>query len=362
MTHPFFYPIIFLNISKIYNFLTIRKGEVLMKKSFKKLVIMIIMSLALLSFGFLSIAAEKEIKNKKVAEVNGVVITQTEFDREFQDVKQRLIRMGKSVNKSNLQQIKKNVLEKLIGLELLYQESQKEGFKVDKAKVSEEFDKIKKRFKNEADFKNILSRLGYTEISLKKQIKREIAIHQFIEEKFVKKITILDKDLKAYYDSHKELFKQPEQVRARHILIKVSPQANAEEKALALKKIEEVQKKVKKGEDFATLAKEYSQGPSSTKGGDLGYFKRGQMVKPFEDVAFSLKPGEVSDIVKTRFGYHLIKVIDKKPETIIAYNKIKEKLSEFLKQRKVQKEVTDYVEELKKKAKVKRFLSEIEHS
>jgi len=144
-------------------------------------------------------------------------------------------------------------------------------------------------------------------------------------------------------------------VKASHILIKVEPKATESEKEDALKKIRDVQKKQIKGDDFAKLAKEYSQGPSNAKGGDLGYFKRGQMVPAFEEVAFKLKPGEVSDIVKTRFGYHLIKVVDKKPESTVPYEEIKDRLGQYLKQEKVQKEIKQLVEKLRKDAKVEMF-------
>jgi peptidyl-prolyl cis-trans isomerase C len=123
-------------------------------------------------------------------------------------------------------------------------------------------------------------------------------------------------------------------VRASHILIKADPQADESQKAAARKKIKEIQNKLSKGEDFTALAREYSEGPSGTKGGDLGYFSRGQMVKPFEDAAFTSAPGQVSDIVETRLGYHLIKVTEKKPETIVAYADIKDQLQEYLKQKK----------------------------
>jgi peptidyl-prolyl cis-trans isomerase C len=106
------------------------------------------------------------------------------------------------------------------------------------------------------------------------------------------------------------------------------------------------------------LAREYSEGPSSVKGGDLGYFGRGQMVKPFEDAAFALNVGELSEVVETRFGYHLIKVTGKNPETVVAYADVKERLQKYLKDEKVQQEVSAYVEDLKTKAKVERFLKE----
>ena len=119
-----------------------------------------------------------------------------------------------------------------------------------------------------------------------------------------------------------------------------------------------IKQRLKAGHDFAALAKEFSQGPSSTKGGDLGYFARGQMVTPFEDAAFSLKPGEVSDIVETKFGYHIIKVVDKKPETTISYDEVRERLGLYLKGEKTKKEIRIYVKRLEDNANVERFWAE----
>jgi peptidyl-prolyl cis-trans isomerase C len=200
--------------------------------------------------------------------------------------------------------------------------------------------------------------MNLSEATLKSQLEQNMAIERFVDNQFVQKVTVSDKDIKAYYDSHTDSFKKSEQVRASHILIKVDPQADKSKKAKAREKLEGIQQKVDKGEDFGALAKKHSEGPSASKGGDLGYFERGQMAKPFEEASFALKPGEVSDIVETRFGYHLIKVTDKKSETTIAYAEIKDKLGEYLKQERVQKEVSLYVENLEQKGKVERFLEE----
>ena len=153
------------------------------------------------------------------------------------------------------------------------------------------------------------------------------------------------------------MFKRPEEVRASHILIKTDSKSSDKEKAASYKKIKEIQFKLQQGEDFAALAKKYSEGPSNVKGGDLGFFKRGQMVRPFEEAAFVLKPGEVSGIVETRFGYHLIKVFEKNPETISEYPTVKDRLEKFLEQQEVQKQMEVYVEGLKSKGKVERFLT-----
>ncbi len=123
-------------------------------------------------------------------------------------------------------------------------------------------------------------------------------------------VKVTDAEIRDYYEYHLDTFKQPKKVRARHILFKLGEDATEEEKEAVRKKAQEILKKVNQGEDFAALAEKYSEGPTSSKGGDLGYFSAGQMVKPFEDAAMAMKEGEVSEPVRTQFGYHLIKVED----------------------------------------------------
>ena len=300
-------------------------------------------------------AAEKSPSEDKVAVVNGSVISQADFDRELRVTQRWFSRMGKPLTDSQLSAMKQETLDRMIDRELLYQESQKKGFKIDTAALDEEF---KKRFPDEAKFKQMLSSMELTEAAMKSQFARGRAIQSFIDKEFSEKTTVSEEEIKGYYDSHPELFKQPEQVRASHILIKVDSQADASQKTEARKKLEEIQEKLKKGEDFSALATASSQCPSNSRGGDLGYFGRGQMVQPFEETAFSLKPGEVSDIVETQFGYHLIKVVDKKAAGTTPYKDAKGQIEQRLKREKVQKEVSSYVAKLKEEAKVERFLKE----
>ena len=318
----------------------------------------LITAMGLLWFGLPAWAVEKQASKGKIALVNGSVITQEDFDREMSRVQRQLASRGQGLGNAQLPAIQKEVLESLISRELLYQESQTNGIKVEEGAIGEQLNTLKKRFPNEEEFKNALAKMNLTEADVKSQITMGLAIQQFIDNQFVQKIKVSDKETKAYYDGHPDLFKQPEQVRGSHILIKVDPGAKESEKAEARKKIQVAREKLQKGGDFAALAQEFSQGPSATKGGDLGYFRRGQMVKPFEEAAFALKPGDVSGIVETRFGYHLIKVTDKKPKTTIPYEDVKNKLQEYLKQEKVQAQLNPYIEELKGKAKIERFLAE----
>ncbi|MDO9514904.1 MAG: peptidylprolyl isomerase [Syntrophales bacterium] len=299
---------------------------------------------------------EEKFPEGTVAVVNGALITQAELDTQL-SVMQKQFADADQPDNEQLAKIKNELLESLITRKVLYQESQKKGIEVDDVTIDERLENIKKRFPKEDSFRDMLEEMRLTEDTLKVQLREGIAIQNLVEREVVSRIEISDKETKDYYDKNLDLFKQPEKVQARHILIKVEPEGDEAKKAVALKEITKIQGELKKGGDFATLAKKYSQCPSSAEGGDLGYFARGQMVKPFEDAAFSLKKGEISGIVETNFGYHLIQAGDRTPESISDYKDVKDKLTQYLKRAKTGTEAEEYIERLKTKAKIERFLS-----
>jgi peptidyl-prolyl cis-trans isomerase C len=319
-------------------------------------VIKTIMVSTLILGSALAWAAEKKAPGDKVAVVNGVTISKDTYDRELNFFVRRAAPGGQQIPDVQMAQMKSEVLESLIDRELLFQESKKKGIQVKSDAVSDQLQKIQQRYPNKEEFKKLLSNMGLTESDVQAQIERGMAIQELLDKEVTGKIKVSDEETKAFYDKNPQLFQQPEQIKASHILIKVQADAPADQKAEARKKIEDVQQKVKKGEDFATLAKTYSEGPSGPKGGDLGYFRRGQMVKPFEEAAFSLKPDETSEIVETQFGYHLIKVNDKKPAKKMTYTEVKDRLSENLKKQKQDSEANAYIETLRKDAKIEKFI------
>ena len=300
---------------------------------------------------------EAKLPEGTIVTVNGAAITQEDLDTELSMARQQFAAMDQ-LDDEQLAKIKEDLLESLISRKVLYQESQKKGIEIENATIDERLANMKKRFPKENGFKAMLEKMNLTEEVLKFQLREGMVIQKLIDREVAGKLAISDKDTKDYYDEHMDLFKQPEKIQASHILVKVEQGADESVKAEALKKIKKIQKELKTGGDFAELAKKYSDCPSKAKGGDLGSFGRGQMVKPFEEAVFSLKPGEISDIVETDFGYHLIKAGDKKAEVITDYKDIKEKLAQYLKQMKTSEEVKKYIESLKEKAKIERFLPE----
>lgn len=161
--------------------------------------------------------------------------------------------------------------------------------------------------------------------------KRRIAYVFFSTSDFAKDVSVSEDDLRAYYDEHRRDYRQEQAVHARHILFRVDPEASDDEVEAVRKKAADVLALAKSGHDFATLAKNYSQDTGSApQGGDLGYFTRSQMIKEFADVAFAMKPGEVSDLVRTRFGFHIIKVEDVRPEKELSFEEVKDRIREKL--------------------------------
>jgi len=152
------------------------------------------------------------------------------------------------------------------------------------------------------------------------------------------------KEIEEYYKQHQQEFYHPAKVKARHILIRLPQNATQEEVKKAEAKIAKIEKALKQGKDFAELAKKYSEGPSRTSGGELGWFTRGMMVKPFEDAAFALKPGEVSKPVRTVFGLHLIKVEAKQPAGITPLAEVREEIKSKIAQSKAGDKLADLLD------------------
>ncbi len=298
------------------------------------------------------LAVAQKTPSDKVAVVNGTAISATDLDREVKLWSERMASQGRQLPPDQLPAVRNQILESLISQELLYQASKKNKIKVDQKIIDERYDAIKKRFKTEEEFKDAIAKMGVTEAIIRAQLEKGLAIDELLKTKIVKDIEVTDEESRKYYDEHLDQFKQAEQVKASHILIKVEPTATDEQKAEARKKIETVQGKLKKGDDFAAVAKEYSEGPSKSRGGELGFFQRGQMVKPFEDAAFTMEPDQVSDVVETKFGYHIIKVSEKKTESTASYSEVKDQVQQQLKQQKTRQAVEKYVEDLRKKAKI----------
>lgn len=289
-----------------------------------------------------------------VARVNGTPVPAAEFQK-------ALNAFNKSPDAAQVppgkeKEVQQFLLNQMIAAELMYQVAKATPVMDQDKKVADAVAVLKARFPNEEEFHKGLQAQGLTEAALKDLISRNVMIENHIEQVIVPKQSVSDAEVKEFYDKNPQTFTQPEQARASHILITVDAKASEAERKKAREKVEALLKQVKSGADFAKVAQENSGCPSSQQGGDLGYFGKGQMVKPFEDAAWSLKPGEVSGVVETQFGYHIIKLIEKRPSSKIPFDDVKARIADSLKRKKVGEAVNAVLEDARKKAKIEVYL------
>lgn len=305
-----------------------------------------------------------------VATVNGKEITRERLDKDLAHYKQAYKQQGADLsskeNESMLKYLESQVLDGLIEEELIYQQAEKEKLVPSDKDVEAEIKSYKSKFGSKEEFDKTLKNFNWTEEFFKEKVKFT-KTNEKLRSKVTKDIKVTDEDVRKFYESNKALYKEPEQVRARHILTKFdTATTKAEDKvnrteAEAKKIAEGILKQLKGGADFAKLAAEKSEDPGSKSNGGEYTFKRGQMVKEFEDAAFALKPGEMTkDLVKTEYGFHIIKLEEIIPAKDMKYEDIKDKLEESLLKSRQDAAFNEYIAKISKSAKIDRKLPKAE--
>lgn len=278
--------------------------------------------------------------SKEVARVNGKSISRTDFDKNYQMMKKTYeSQYGKEVfnqkdkdGKTMDQALKDNIIDMLVFQELVIQDAEKQKIKVKDEEVQKQVDSFKTLLGGDEKFKEFLKSNDLTESFFKENLKREMITDKY-KEKYIKDLKLTDKEIKEYYDKNKNNL---EEVKASHILVDKEEEAKT------------ILNQIKNGANFDELTKKSKEPNAAERKGDLGYFTRGKMVAEFEKAAFTLKPGEISDVVKTKYGYHIIKVTDKKS----TLEELKDTIAKQLQETKY----NDKMQELKKEAKVDIFL------
>jgi len=337
-----------------------------MKKTCSTVLLKGLLVVSFLSYGSLVIAAEPEVKKETpviaaapaVVEQQGVIarVNGTEIDAvELRRAKKVMLR-GQIPPADQIAAVDKQAVEQLISAQLLFQAAAKMEIKDLDKQIDAKLAQGKERFKDEQEFQKAIKELEMNEKELREYTRRDLLITQFVETTFVAKTVVSEADIRSFYDNNQDKFKQDEAVKASHILIGVDDNATVDEKKKAREKADKLKKELVGGADFAALAKGNSTCPSAPQGGDLGFFGKGQMVPSFEKAAFALKPGEVSDVVETQFGYHIIKLVEKKPATTTEFKEVKAKIEDYLKGQKVNEAIQKFIEDVKKTAKIEILL------
>ncbi|HET9193212.1 MAG TPA: peptidylprolyl isomerase [Vicinamibacterales bacterium] len=284
-----------------------------------------------------------------LAKVNGEAVTRKEFEDYVRNLEGQA---GRPIPADQRDRIYRGVLDQLVGYKLLLQEAKARKVVVADADVDARIAEVKKQFPSEDLFMQTLIDRKMTLEQIKADARRDLSIARLIEAEISQRVALKPGQAEDFYKNNPDRFTEPERVRASHILI-AAENADAAAKAQAKTKAGQILKDLKAGKDFAALARQHSQDPgSAVNGGDLGFFAQGQMVGPFNDVAFSLKPGATSDLVETQFGYHIIRVAEKQPGRTVPLEEVRPRLDEYLKHQNRESETESFVKALRAKSKV----------
>jgi peptidyl-prolyl cis-trans isomerase C len=297
-------------------------------------------------------AEAKPAATGPVAVVNGVEISREKYNQSVDELKKRFSMFGGNIPEAQLARFQQKIIERMVEDELLGQEMKKNNVAASEEDINKEFEAYKAKTPGGAEqFDQFLARSGMTPDKIKEDIRQRLTLKQYLNKDGALNIT--DEEIAAYYKENEKRYEVKERIKASHILVKVDPKDDKAKQDEAKKKIDGLYAEVsKKGSDFNAIAKEKSDGPSAPRGGDLGFFSRGRMVKEFEDVAFAMKPGTLSKPVKTQFGWHIIKLEEKQDAGTRKLEEVKDEIKERLESRKFRTERDKLLERLRKDGKV----------
>lgn len=290
-----------------------------------------------------------------VATVDGEAITEGHFNRE--SYKMQKVTGGRIPPEYATIYVQK-LVEQIVEKTLLGREVEADGIEVPKDLVDAELQQM--RESSPRVFEMITGDGKMTMEELREEVRQQLAIRLLLKKRYG--LEVSEEEIARYYDENADRYEQEEQVSARHILFKLDSEASPDEIEAARKRAEEVMLLAKQpDEDFGELAKQYSEGPSAPKGGDLGYFPAKRMVEPFSKAAFALQIGEVSEPVKTQFGWHLIKVEGKKPARTVPFEEVKDQIREQLEAKQLRNAYGTLLDEVKAKAEVTMLFENIRY-
>lgn len=287
-----------------------------------------------------------------LAVVNGVSITHRDVNQETAIIEADLQLRNLFLTKGQISKLKKQVLETLIDRELLYQQSQQRKIVIRSQWIERALLDLKAKFRSTAAFRTYLKDINLTEEQLRERIEKGLIIRRLLRREVLRQIKVSEAEMQAFFRRYPEFFIRKDQARFRQIFVAFPKDHNVSKQAAALHRIQSIQDRLKDGADFAALALEYSEDPSGARGGDLGYLERTQMIPSFAEAAFALQPGQVSDIVETGLGYHLILMVDRIPTSQMAYRNARTKIERTLRRNKEKAAAESYLARLRAGAKI----------
>jgi peptidyl-prolyl cis-trans isomerase C len=292
-----------------------------------------------------------------VARANGRAIMGDVYTRFLRQLEMSRKAQGNPLGPHESETMREQILDQLIDMELLLQKADAMGIKAGPREIDVLIDQARTQEGGDEQMKEVMKSRGITLDDFRTDMERSLKIQQLLEREAVNLVTVDPTEVKAFYDSNPRAFQVPEQVRARHILVRLPDGASDALRARAKQAIQRASERIQKGESFDEVAKDVSMDAVTARnGGDLGYFPKGHMAPELDKVAFSLAPGKVSELVETKLGYHLIKVEDKRPARTVSLQEAESRIRDYLKGKKGQESARAYIEKLRASAKIEKVI------
>jgi len=253
-----------------------------------------------------------------------------------------------------LKQLRKEAMDLIVEQALVGQAAEKAGFKPDPELVDSAVEDLRSVFDNDDAFRMKLEEEGFTEESFRTHIERMNIAKQYLDDFRLEASAVSETDLERYYHDNESRLTLPEQVRVRHILLTWKPLGKPDDRAYIREQMLPILERARAGEDFAALAREFSDDYATRQaGGDTGFFGHGQMAPTFEKAAFALQPGEISDRVETSFGVHIIKLEERQEEELVALDDVRDQLREHVSNEQAEEAVRAEIDRLRSEADIK---------
>ncbi|MBI5067566.1 MAG: peptidylprolyl isomerase [Deltaproteobacteria bacterium] len=309
---------------------------------------------ALLLLGLLAPPARAQIPGL-AARVNGRPITNERLERFFEEYATEKGRSPAAIwQPGPFKKAKREALDQLVEQEVLYQEAERRRLTATPAEAEQAVAVLRARFKKPDAFARRLERSGFDQAGYQEYVRRQLSIRKLLEqETAAARLSVDDDEVRAFYAARPDLFTEPERIQVRHVLLAAPAGASEVERKKARRAAEKVRTAARRpGADFAALARAHSQDPSAAAGGDLGFIARGQMVAPFEAAAFALRPGEISPVVETVFGFHVIQGGERRPGGQVPEERAREPIRQRLLGEKIERHRQDRIAALRGAARI----------
>jgi len=314
----------------------------MLKKGMKKIAFLLAVSF------MISFPLHAEVVDRILVIINEEIITQGEIDRMLVPVYERYQKEYEGEELiERLDAVRRGIVQNLIKDKLLLSEAKRRNIEVDQLEIDAKIEEVRKRFATQTEFEMALEKENLIISELEKKYKERFMIDKIVQVQIGRNITVSPNEMITFYEENKTLFKEPEKVKVRTILIRINDELPEEK---ASKTTAEIHRRLLEGCNFELLAKEYSQGPYKDRGGDMGWIKKGELMDELNEMIFSMEKDEISSPIKTRLGFHIFMVEDKMEPSIKDFSEAKDRIEKALYNSKIEGKLREWVEELKKNA------------